>query len=61
MTDTEFLNALAADNPRLRLLVAEYGEEGCTAIERFMRDEPVAAFALVAAMVGAMKAGPADT
>lgn len=60
MTDSELLNALAADNPRLRLLVAEYGEEGRSAIERFMRDEPVAAFALVAAMVGAMQSRPAD-
>lgn len=61
MTDSDFLNSLAADNPRLRQLVAEYGEEGRAAIERFMRDEPVAAFALVAAMVGAMQAGPSDT
>lgn len=60
MTDSDFLNALAADNPRLRLLVAEYGEEGRKAIDRFMRDEPAEAAALVAVMVEAMQGGPAD-
>ena len=61
MDDNELLNTLAADNPRLRRLVAEYGEEGREAIDRFMREDPVEATALISAMVEAMRGGPADT
>lgn len=60
MTEEQLLIALAADNPRLRKLVAEYGEEGRAAIDRFMRDEPDAAAKLMAAMVEAMRGEPAD-
>ncbi|EQB30133.1 hypothetical protein [Sphingobium ummariense] len=61
MTEEQLLIALAADNPRLRKLVAEYGEEGRAAIDRLLRDEPVEAVTLLAAMVEAMRSGPADT
>lgn len=61
MTEEQLLIALAADNPRLRKLVAEYGEEGRAAIDRLLRDEPVEAVTLLAAMVEAMREGPADT
>ncbi len=56
----DLLNAMAAGSPRLRRLVAEYGEEGRKAIDRFLRDEPAEAAALVAVMVEAMQGGPAD-
>ena len=61
MTEEQLLIALAADNPRLRKLVAEYGEEGRAAIDRLLRDEPVEAVPLLAAIVEAMREGPADT
>lgn len=61
MTEEQLLIALAADNPRLRKLVAEYGEEGRAAIDRLLRDEPVEAVTLLAAIVEAMREGPADT
>ncbi len=60
MTEEQLLIALAADNPRLRKLVAEYGEEGRAAIERLLRDEPVEAVKVLAAMVEAMHNRPAD-
>lgn len=61
MTEEQLLIALAADNPRLRKLVAEYGEEGRTAIDRFMRKEPDEAAKLMAAIIEAMRNGPADS
>lgn len=61
MTEEQLLIALAADNPRIRKLVAEYGEEGRAAIDRFMRDEPDAAAKLMADTIHALRSGPADT
>lgn len=61
MTEEQLLIALAADSPRLRRLIAEYGEEGRTAIDRLLRDEPVEAVKLLAALIEAMRNRPADS
>lgn len=61
MTDNDLIIAVAADSPRLRCLIAEYGEEGRTAIDRLLRDEPVEAVKLLAALIEAMRKGPADS
>lgn len=54
------LAALAADDPRLRRLIAEYSEEGAAAIERFMTEEPAAAVRFMAAVVSLSDDGPVD-
>lgn len=61
MIEEQLLIALAGDNPRLRKLVAEYGEEGRAAIDRFMRDEPEAAVKLMADTIEVLRNGPADS
>lgn len=61
MTEEQLLIALAAGNPRVRKLVAQYGEEGRAAIDRFMRDEPDAAAKLMADTIEALRKGPADS
>ena len=55
MTDEEMLNALAAKHPAARRAIAEYSEEGRPAIDRFMRDNPVAAVAFMADLFEMMK------
>lgn len=55
MPDEEMLRTLAAKHPAARRVVAEYSDEGRPAIDRFMRDDPVAAVAFMADMFEVMR------